>query len=122
MRSMMYWKGMLTTIQKHVKSCRSCQVNKRQSQKYGHLPPKLVITTPWKVLCVDLIGPYTLEGKDRSSIDFMCLTMIDPATSLFEIVELPTVAQETTISPAGVGKKVTFAKNTKVATTVFDGA
>ncbi len=38
------------------------QVNERHSQKYGHLPPKLVITTPWKALCVDLIGPYTLKG------------------------------------------------------------
>jgi hypothetical protein len=115
MRSMMYWKGMRTTIQKHVKSCRSCQVNKRHSQKYGHLPLKLVIMTPWKALCVDLIGPYTLKGKDGSSIDFMCLTMINPVTSCFDIVELPTVAQETTVPPAGIGKKVTFAKNTKVA-------
>jgi hypothetical protein len=40
--------------------------------------------------------------------------MIDPATSWFEIVELPTVAQETTVSPVGKGKKVTFEKNTKV--------
>ena len=41
--------------------------------------------------------------------------MIDPTTSWFKIVELPTVAQETTVPPAGIGKKVTFAKNTKVA-------
>jgi hypothetical protein len=39
MRSMMYWKGMHTTIQRYVKICRSCQLNKRHSQKYGHLPP-----------------------------------------------------------------------------------
>ncbi len=45
----------------------------------------------------------------------MCLTMIDPATSWFEIVELPTVAQEMTVPPAGKSKKVTFTKNTKVA-------
>ncbi len=113
MRSMMYWKGMRTTIQKYVKTCRSCQVNKRHSQKYGHLPPKLVIMTPWKVLCVDLIGPYTFKGIG-SSIDFMCLTMINLATSWFEIVELPTVAQETTVPPAGKGKKVTFDKKAKV--------
>ena len=50
---------------------------------------KLAITNPWKALCVDLIGPYTLKGKDRTQIDFMCVTMIDPATSWFEIVELP---------------------------------
>ncbi len=111
---------MCTTIRRYVKTCQSCQVNKRQSQKYGHLPPKLVIMTPWRALCVDLIGPYTLKGKDGSSIDFMCLTMIDPATSGFEIVELPTVAQETTVPPAGKGKKITFNKNTKVAEPYFD--
>jgi hypothetical protein len=46
--------------------------------------------------------------------------MIDPATSWFKIVELPTVAQETTVPPAGKGKKVTFPKNTKVAKPYFD--
>jgi hypothetical protein len=120
MRSVMYWKGMRTTNQRYVKTCHSFQVNKRHSQKYGHLPPKLVITTPCKALCVDLIGPYTLKGKDGLSINFMCLTLIDPATSWFEIVELPTVAQETTIPPMGKGKKVTFDKNTKVAEPYFD--
>jgi hypothetical protein len=90
---------MRTTIRRYIKTFQSYQVNKRHSQKYGHLPPKLVITTPWEVLCVDLIGPYTLKGKDGSSIDFMCLTMIDPTSTWFEIVELPTVAQETTVPP-----------------------
>ncbi len=50
--------------------------------------------TPWKALCVDLIGPYTLNGKDGSSIDFMCLTMIDPATSWFEISSRTTKTPE----------------------------
>jgi hypothetical protein len=76
--------------------------------------------TPWKALCVDFIGPYTLKGKDGSSIDFMCLTMIDPATSWFEMVELPTVAQEATVPPTGKGKKVTFDKNTKIAEPYFN--
>ncbi len=116
----MYWKGMRTTIRRYIKTCQSCQIKKRHSQKYWHLPPKLVIPTPWKASCVDLIGPYILKGKDGSSIDFMCLTMIDPTTSWFEIVELPTVAQETTVPPVGKGKKVTFDKNTKVAEPYFD--
>ncbi len=45
----------------------------------------------------------------------MRLTVIDPATSWYEIAELPTVDQETTVPPTGKGKKVTFDKNTKVA-------
>ncbi len=46
--------------------------------------------------------------------------MIDHATSWFKIVELPTVAQETTVPPTGKGKKVTFDKNTMVAEPYFD--
>jgi hypothetical protein len=56
--------------------------------------------TPWEALCVDLIGPYTLKGKDGSQIDFMCLTMIDPASSWFEMVELPVL--EYISAPAAV--------------------
>jgi hypothetical protein len=76
--------------------------------------------TPWKALYEDLIGPYTLNGKDGLSIGFMCLTMINPATSWFKIVELPTVAQETTVPPTGKGKKVIFDKHTYVAEPYFD--
>jgi hypothetical protein len=91
MNAAMYWKGMCTTIRPLTKSCRSCQINKRRSCIYGHLPPKTVITNPWECLCVNLIGPYTLKGEDNSQIDFMTLTMIDPAFSWFEIAELPVV-------------------------------
>jgi hypothetical protein len=114
MRSMMYWKGKRTTIQRYVKSCRLCQVNKSHSLKHGHVPPKFVITSPWRALCVDLVGPYTLKGKDGSSIDFMCLTMINPATSWFEIVQLPTVTKST-VPKVGKGKKATCTNYTKAA-------
>ncbi len=87
----MYWKGMRTSIRSITKSCRSCQVNKKRRLQYGHLLPKDIITIPWKVLCVDLIGPFTLKGKDCTVVDFLALTMINPATSWFKIVELPLV-------------------------------
>ncbi len=63
-------------------------MNKRWKHKYSKLPTKLAITTPWEEVCIDLIGSYTLKGKDETKIDFMCVTMIDPATSWFEITEL----------------------------------
>ena len=87
----MYWKGMPNTIQKYVKNCHKCQVNKWHKHKYGKLPSKLVIKNPWEALCVDLIGPYTLKGQDKTEIDFLCLTMIDPTMSRLKIVELPVV-------------------------------
>ena len=56
--------------------CHNCQVNKCRQLKYGKLPTKLVITNPWEALCVDLIGPYTLKGKEKTQIDFMCITIL----------------------------------------------
>ena len=55
---------------------------------------KLVIERPWKALCVNPIGPYMLKCKDGTLIDFMCLTMINPETGWFEMVELPTMIVE----------------------------
>jgi hypothetical protein len=100
-KATMYWKGMRTTIRSLIKSCKTCQVNKKQKLKYGHLPPKTVISVPWRVLCVDHIGPYTLKGKDGTIIDFRALTTIDPATSWFEVVELPLVRRLKTINVNG---------------------
>jgi hypothetical protein len=114
MNAAIYWKGMRTTIRSITKSCKSCQVNKRRTLKYGHLPSKIVISTPWEALCVDLVGPYTLKGKDGSAIDFMALTMIDPASSWFEIVELPLVTWLTTMTVNGkakVSKELIFNKS-----------
>jgi hypothetical protein len=85
----MFWTGIRNTIQSHVSNCRTRQVNKQHKRKYGKLSTQLVITNPWETLCVDLIGPYTLKGKDGTQIDFMCLNMIDPDSSWFGIVELP---------------------------------
>jgi hypothetical protein len=101
MNAAMYWKGMRTSIWSVTRSCKTCQINKRRSVKYGHLPPKSVISNPWECLCVDLIGPYTLKGRDNLQIDFMALTMIDPASSWFEIVELPLVKRLRTYNVNG---------------------
>ncbi len=93
MNTAMFWKGMHTTIQSSTRSCRTCQINKRRKLKYRHLLPKTLISNPWECLCFDLIGPYTLKGKDNLQIDFMALTIIDPTSRWFEIVELPVVAR-----------------------------
>ncbi len=112
MKATMYWEGMRSTIRSLTKSCRSCQVNKKRHLKYGHLPSKIVITIPWRALCVDLIGPSTLKGKDGTVIDFMALTMIDPATNWFKIVEFPLLRRVKSITVNG--------KETSIIEDIFD--
>ena len=63
-------------------------MNNLRQHKYGELLSKPVITNPWEALGVDLIGPYTIKGKDKTQVNFMCITMNVPATSWFEILEL----------------------------------
>ncbi len=89
---MMYWKNLLSDVKRHVKGCKNFQKGKKRKRKYGKLPAKTAETVPWKCVCTNLVGPYTLKGKYGSVLDFMCLTMIDPATAWFEIVELPNAA------------------------------
>ena len=86
--------------------------------KNGKLPSKLIIMTPWEALSHNLVGPYTLKGKDGSQIDFMCLTMIDPASSWFEIVELPVFEYITPPSYTKKGTKKHKTQTTKKLTLI----
>jgi hypothetical protein len=79
------WGNMRETIRKVCLKCHTCQVNKIDSIKYGHLPAKEAESEPWEILCVDLIGPYQLKRKGKQPLELWCVTMIDPATSWFEI-------------------------------------
>ncbi len=64
------------------------------------------------MLCFDLIGPYTLKGKDGTVIYFMALTMIYPTTSWFKVVELPLISWLKTITVNG--------KESSIVEEIFD--
>ena len=55
------------------------------------LPPKQAETIPWETLCVDLIGPYSINLKKHpgKELTLHAVTMIDPATGWFEIKQIP---------------------------------
>jgi transposase InsO family protein len=81
----LFWPKMREQITSSVNSCAICQRNKKQRKKYGHLPEKEAEAIPWDKLCVDLIGPYKIKRKGTPQLICRCVTMIDPATSWFEI-------------------------------------
>ncbi len=58
------------------------------------------------MLGVDLISQYTLKGKDNISFNFMCLTIVNPSTTWFNIIQLPTFTK-LTVPNMDNGRKAT---------------
>jgi hypothetical protein len=83
----LWWPKQREFITQYVKSCPTCQRNKRKKLSYGHVPVKEAETEPWDKLCVDLIGPYKIRRKGRKDLVCKAVTMIDPATGWFEIYQ-----------------------------------
>ena len=81
----LHWPKMREQITSSVNSCAICQRNKKQRKKYGLLPEKEAEAIPWDKLCVDLIGPYKIRRKGHKPLICRAVTMIDPATSWFEV-------------------------------------
>jgi hypothetical protein len=67
-------------------TCQVCQMTKKERKKYGLLPPKIAESDPWVMVCVDLVCPFTIRTPAKTH-SLLALTMIDPATSWFEIIE-----------------------------------
>ena len=54
------WKNLKGTVKKFCSQCHVCQLCKKDTIKYGLILEKEAEADPWKILCVDLIGPYKL--------------------------------------------------------------
>ena len=67
-------------------------IDKEEDHQDGLLPPKEAEVVPWETLCIDLIGPYSIDVTTKrgakKTLTLWCLTMIDPATGWFEIQEI----------------------------------
>ena len=80
---------------------------KTTNHKYGKLPPKQVETNPWYILCVDLIGPYTIPQKGKDPLKLWCLTMINHSTGWFEMAQIP---NKTAAEISDISKKTWFTR------------
>ena len=49
----------------------------------------------WHTLCVDQIGPYSVTAKNGHLWTLNAMTMVDPATGWFKIVEIPNKKADT---------------------------
>jgi transposase InsO family protein len=74
-------------------NCEACQFHKVGGRPYGHLGARDVDGTPWREVCVDLIGPWTVQVHGRV-YEFDALTSIDPVTNLTEIIQVQEKSSE----------------------------
>ena len=88
-RQHFHWPTLRDDVRKYCATCDVCQRTKKNKKKYGLLPEKEAEADPWEVLCVDLIGPYTIKQPSGKHLRLWCVTMIDPATGWFEMAEIP---------------------------------
>ena len=88
------WPGLSNDIENYAKTCHQCQIAKIH-KKYGHLPAKDANITPWHTLCLDQIGPYSVTVKNGGLWTLNAMTMVDPATGWFKIIEIPNKKADT---------------------------
>ena len=80
-------KGLRSKVEDFVAKCRTCQLTKRPSKRYGKLPCKVAQSVPWQEINVDLMGPLSVTTPN-GTIQLRCLTVIDPATYWVEIIDV----------------------------------
>jgi Integrase zinc binding domain len=60
-RNTMAWPGLTQDVEHFCSSCLVCQLTKKERKKYGLLPPKTAESDPWVMICVDLVGTFTIK-------------------------------------------------------------
>ena len=70
-------------IRQFVKQCPTYQRFKKKKEKCGKLP-KNVELIPWGILCIDLVGPYTVTDQKGDDRILNAMAFVDLATGWFE--------------------------------------
>jgi Integrase zinc binding domain len=64
-RNTMTWPGLRQDVELLCSTCPVCQLTKKDRKKYGLLPPKVAESDPWVMVCVDLVGPFTIKTPSK---------------------------------------------------------
>ena len=93
-RQTMTWPKLRSELRAYVRTCHRCQMSKCTKRNYGHLPPKTAHKISWSEIHCDTVGPYSVKQVDRKTgktytLKLAAMTMIDPVTNWFEIVQIP---------------------------------
>lgn len=77
MQQQYYWPKMRKDIASYVAKCKICQSIKYDQQKpYGTIGEQRIVTTPWKMISADLLGPFPRSIKGHKYL----LVVVDSFT------------------------------------------
>ena len=91
--SLFYAPRLLQRIQGRVKQCKSCRVQKRIAQSYGHIPERGDYPKPFEEVAVDLIGPWKIQLRNKT-IEVRALTCTDTGSNLTELPRIDSKTSE----------------------------
>ena len=75
-------------------ACNACQKMKRPWPGYGLLPEWDVGIVPWAEVTIDLIGPWTVKIRGKTTQEVFALTIKDTASNLLELVQIENKTSE----------------------------
>ena len=113
----LWWPKMREQINKYVRACLTCQLNKRKKTKYGYLPPKEAEAVIWDKMCIDLIGPYKSHRKGQPDLECKCIPRIAPASGWFEIHQYD---NKKSITVANIAEHEWFSRYPRPTQVTFD--
>jgi hypothetical protein len=96
MAQTLWWSGMKQDVEMYTRTCHKCQLCKKTTaKKHGLLPEKEAEPSiPWNRVNLDMIGPLKCHQPDGKILELRALTMIDPATGWFEVVDVSKINAE----------------------------
>ena len=92
LKDILYWPHMFADIEALTAKCQLCQQVKDSQHAQGTLNMTNEQAQPWEIVSVDLIGPFRDDSKSQIS---HCLTILDHATRIVEIIGLKNIKAST---------------------------
>jgi len=86
LREQVWWKSMVSDIDRYCRSCHTCAVSKPASGRpQGKLKTMPVPTRPWQYIGIDFVGPLPESSNRTGSYDMICV-IIDLLTSMVHVI------------------------------------
>eukprot|EP00834_Sanchytrium_tribonematis_P004958 NODE_272_length_11042_cov_1.328338.p1 type:complete len:245 gc:universal NODE_272_length_11042_cov_1.328338:1499-2233(+) len=97
LKSYVHWTGMQDSVNRSVKRCHACQMEKQNKKQNAKLLPTSIDEdiNPFQIIAIDLVGPMN-SITEENGVEFShILTIIDLKTRFIEMVPLSDITGKT---------------------------